>query len=57
MEIFLLFFFYFIPTVVALIRSHNNSGSIFVINFFFGWTLLGWVIALAMAVSSNTRSQ
>jgi hypothetical protein len=45
----LFLFFYFVPTFVA---KPGRRGSVFVINLFFGWTLLGWVIALYMAVRS-----
>ena len=41
--------FYFVPTIVAVIRKVPNIGSIVVINLFLGWTLVGWVVALAMA--------
>jgi hypothetical protein len=40
---------YFLPTIVALFRQITNQGSVVVINFFLGWTLIGWVVALAMA--------
>lgn len=40
---------YFLPTIVASNREVRNAGSVVVINIFFGWTLIGWVIALAMA--------
>ena len=33
-------------------RKVTNLGSIAVINVFLGWTLVGWVVALAMAVRS-----
>jgi hypothetical protein len=42
---------YFAPTAVAAQRSHPHAASIFVINLFLGWTLIGWVVALAMSVS------
>lgn len=42
---------YSIPTMVAVGRRHHNVGPIVTINFFLGWTLIGWVVALAMAVS------
>lgn len=38
---------YFLPTIVALSRSHPNSGAIVVINLFLGWTFIGWVVSLA----------
>src|SRR5437870_3836273 len=40
---------YFVPTIVGVIRKVPNIGSIGVINFFLGWSIIGWVIALAMA--------
>jgi hypothetical protein len=41
---------YFMPLMVALARKVPNLGSIAVINVFAGWTVIGWVAALAMAV-------
>jgi hypothetical protein len=41
--------FYFAPTVVAVARGHNNIAPILVVNFFLGWVIVGWVIALAWA--------
>ena len=43
-------FFYFVPTIVAAQRDIPNKNSVFIINLFFGWTFIGWVIALAMAM-------
>lgn len=40
---------YFLPSLVAGRRHVPNQGSITVINVFLGWTLVGWVVALAMA--------
>jgi hypothetical protein len=45
---------YLIPTWVALIRHHTQKGAIFAINLFLGWTLLGWVGALAWACSTSS---
>jgi Superinfection immunity protein len=37
-------------------RHTNNRNSVLVINLFLGWSFLGWVVALAMAVSgANER--
>jgi hypothetical protein len=46
---------YFLPAIVAGMRGHHNSGSIFVLNLFLGWTFLGWIVALAMACSQVRR--
>ena len=48
---------YFAPTFLAVGRSHHQVGSILVLNLFLGWTLLGWVIALAMAASRVKRPE
>lgn len=40
---------YFLPTIIASQRGVTNFGSIAVINLFLGWTLVGWVVALAMS--------
>jgi len=46
---------YFVPVIVAWARHVPNRGSVTVINVFLGWTLIGWVVALAMAC--RTRPQ
>lgn len=48
---------YFIPTIVAYARSVPNKGSVAVVNFFLGWTVIGWIIALAMAARSRGVAQ
>lgn len=42
--------FYFVPFIIANRREHPNQFAIFVICFFLGWTLLGWVGALVWSV-------
>src|ERR1700679_2370445 len=42
---------YFIPTLAAKGKPQLNS--VLAINFFLGWTLIGWVIALAWAVKQE----
>jgi cation transport ATPase len=39
--------FYFVPSIVGLHK--NNAVAIFVLNFFLGWTFVGWVLALVWA--------
>ena len=45
---------YFLPTIVGFSRRVVNRGSVAVINVFLGWTVIGWVVALAMAVRTRT---
>ncbi|ATN89906.1 hypothetical protein SEA_KLEIN_200 [Mycobacterium phage Klein] len=41
---------YFVPTIVAYYRKASLKQPVAVINVFLGWTFIGWVVALAMAV-------
>jgi hypothetical protein len=47
---------YFLPALVAGLRGVPDKGSVFVINLFLGWTVLGWVCSLAMACRSAASS-
>jgi hypothetical protein len=49
--------FYFLPTIVGWARSVRNIGSVAVINLFFGWTFVGWVVALAMSLRTVDSEQ
>jgi len=49
------FLIHFLPTIIAGSRHVDNFWWIFVINFFFGWTLIGWVIALVWALQDKPR--
>jgi len=44
--------FYFLPWVIALLRSHRNSTAIFVLNLLLGWTFIGWVVALVWSFTN-----
>lgn len=48
--ILLLSAMYFLPTLIAAIRGHDNWLGIFLLNIFLGWTLIGWVVALVWSV-------
>lgn len=37
---------YFLPALVANQRRHRQGNAIFVLNFFLGWTVIGWIAAL-----------
>jgi hypothetical protein len=47
------FIFYFLPSIIALARSKRSTLSIFFLNLFLGWTLVGWVVALVWAVKAD----
>lgn len=51
------FVFYFLPSIIALARNKHNIGTILLINFFLGWTAIGWIIALVMALKNDLPQQ
>ena len=40
------FLLYFLPTIVALLREKYDRVSIFLLNFFLGWSVIGWIVGL-----------
>jgi len=44
---------YFLPTIVAWRRNHNNMAAIFALNLLTGWTALGWVAAIVWSLTAN----
>jgi hypothetical protein len=48
---------YFVPTIVAWLRHVPGKGSVTVVNVFLGWTVIGWIVALAMACRSRPQPQ
>jgi hypothetical protein len=48
------FVLYFLPSIVALARSKRDIVAILLLNFFLGWTAIGWIVALIWAVKGDT---
>ncbi|NNM68050.1 MAG: superinfection immunity protein [Spirochaetales bacterium] len=48
--------FYLLPTSIAMVRKHR-TGVVFTINFLFGWTLIGWIVALVLAFGEKLKPQ
>ena len=44
---------YFVPAIIAYGRRHKNSVPILLTCFIFGWTGIGWLVALIWAHTSN----
>lgn len=42
---------YFLPTIIA--RDKLDVMGIFLVNLFFGWTVIGWFVALIWACSAG----
>jgi hypothetical protein len=40
---------YFLPTILAFVRKVPDAGSVLILNLFLGCTIIGWIVALAMA--------
>ena len=49
----LLSLFYFLPFAIAFNRKRANTGAIFALNLFLGWSLIGWVIALVWSLKEE----
>jgi len=46
---------YLLPTIIAFRKGNANKNVVLLLNIFFGWTLLVWVIALLRAMSDTQR--
>ena len=42
---------YVVPTIVAVARRHRDTPGIAVVNILFGWSVIGWILALIWALS------
>ena len=45
----------FLPTLIALLRGHDNPFAIFLTNLLLGWTGIGWIIALIWSFTAIRR--
>jgi uncharacterized membrane protein YqaE (UPF0057 family) len=43
---------YFLPTIVAKAKGHDNTAAIFWINLLLGATVIGWLGAMVWAVKN-----
>lgn len=50
-------FLYLLPTIIAHSRRVVNRGTVTVLNIFLGWTVVGWIIFLAMAFGATEKPQ
>ncbi len=46
---------YMFPAIVGWEREHPNQVSIALLNFFLGWTFLGWVASIVWAYSAIAK--
>ncbi len=47
---------YFIPFIIAIIRRIKNSMSVFFLNLFLGWTVIGFFVLIFYASLTNAKS-
>ena len=45
---------YFLPTIIAVYRKKRNLAPILLVNILLGWTVIGWIVSLVWAVSTET---
>jgi len=55
--VFLLVFIYFVPTFIALYKKHKYTLQIAILNFFLGFTLLGWIGALIWSTLKTEKDE
>ena len=46
---------YALPTIIADYRNDRHLIAIWVLNFFVGWTVIGWAAALIWSLTDNVR--
>ena len=57
MMTFILFLFvmYWLPTLIAIVRQTPSALGVAMLNFFLGWTVVGWIVAFIWACAADTR--
>ena len=46
---------YWLPTLIAIVRQTQSALGIAMLNCFFGWTVIGWIVALVWALAAAPR--
>lgn len=44
---------YFLPTILAAARGNHSTLGVGLLNFFAGWTFIGWIVALVWALTGE----
>ena len=47
---------YFLPTLIAFMRNTNKIALVILVNFFLGITVIGWIVALIMALKGEPNT-
>jgi hypothetical protein len=48
---------YWLPTIIAIARHTHSALGVAALNFFLGWTGVGWFLALMWALAANPAQQ
>ena len=43
---------YVVPMVIAAVRRHHQTAPILVLNVLFGWTVIGWIVAMVWSLGA-----
>ena len=46
---------YFLPTIIAVVCHRRNAVLVAIVNTLLGWSFVGWIVALVMAVSREAQ--
>ena len=52
-----LFVLYWLPTIIAIARHTHSALGVAALNFFLGWTGIGWILALMWALATHPAQQ
>lgn len=47
---------YLVPWAIA-VQRHRQALAVFALNLLLGWTLVGWVVALTMALTDHPQAE
>ena len=48
---------YLLPTIIAYTRKRDAKATVLIINLFFGWSVIGWAIALYIALVKDEEPE
>ena len=52
-----IFVLYWLPTIIAIARHTHSALGVATLNLFFGWTGIGWFLALMWALAASPHAQ
>jgi T4 superinfection immunity protein len=54
--VIVLFSCYFMPAIIALLCDKRGACGVALVNFFLGWTVIGWFVAFIWSCTGKTRA-